>query len=245
MTTLKSLLALSFVAALAGSAHAASYDISGTQAYRLEGITDPVASGGLGATLISTPTPPTFTDGGTAWVIDPNTLTLAGAFHFADYHVAIDIASLSAAIDVDYHNRILTLGQGSDYSVSYDAAGRALTATGVVFIESSDTTCSDNAAGAYCSFVPGLSVPTTGDLVITYDDATFTTFTGVAHTYQLALDNGSAPCIAQGGGNACADGALTFSGTSVSSVPVPAAAWLFGSSMLGLVGMSRRNAKGV
>lgn len=41
------------------------------------------------------------------------------------------------------------------------------------------------------------------------------------------------------------DGSLSFNGTDVtpSQVPLPAAAWLFGSGLLGLVGVSRRKAK--
>lgn len=41
------------------------------------------------------------------------------------------------------------------------------------------------------------------------------------------------------------DGSLNFNGTegAVSAVPLPAAAWLFGSGLLGLVGVSRRKAK--
>lgn len=41
------------------------------------------------------------------------------------------------------------------------------------------------------------------------------------------------------------DGSLSYNGTevAVSEVPLPAAAWLFGSGLLGLVGVSRRKAK--
>jgi len=46
-------------------------------------------------------------------------------------------------------------------------------------------------------------------------------------------------CITPGTANIAGSG--DCSSTSVSTVPVPAAAWLFGSGLIGLVGMARRN----
>jgi len=46
-------------------------------------------------------------------------------------------------------------------------------------------------------------------------------------------------CITPGTANVAGSG--DCSSTSVSAVPVPAAAWLFGSGLIGLVGMARRN----
>jgi hypothetical protein len=37
-----------------------------------------------------------------------------------------------------------------------------------------------------------------------------------------------------------ADGTLTITGNSTAPVPLPAAVWLFGSGLMGLVGVSRR-----
>ncbi|MCX2982947.1 VPLPA-CTERM sorting domain-containing protein [Halieaceae bacterium IMCC14734] len=44
----------------------------------------------------------------------------------------------------------------------------------------------------------------------------------------------------QTGEPCCAGGSLFWDDVSVSEVPLPAAAWLFGSALMGLVGMSRR-----
>jgi len=45
-------------------------------------------------------------------------------------------------------------------------------------------------------------------------------------------------CITPGSGNISGSG--DCSATSVSAVPVPAAAWLFGSGILGIAGLARR-----
>jgi hypothetical protein len=43
-----------------------------------------------------------------------------------------------------------------------------------------------------------------------------------------------------GSASLAANGTLTFKGNSTSPVPLPAAVWLFGSGLMGLVGVSRR-----
>lgn len=68
-------------------------------------------------------------------------------------------------------------------------------------------------------------------LSLTFSDATLTSFTGVAHGLDVLTDPDLAQVVDH------QDTTYTFSGTAV---PVPAAAWLFGSGLLGLAGAARR-----
>jgi hypothetical protein len=213
---------------------------AGTQTYTIDAVTDPVSSGGFGATVSSVPDPVIFNNGGNAWSIAPSAANplapaaLAGEFNFGNYSLTVTIpAPLNGVVTLNYTNHILQITPGPGYAVTYDdttdPAHPKLTATGVLFTDIGGATqCSDNQSGAYCSFVPGSSVPTTGDITITYDDATLTTYTGVANTHQVAIDNDEDTdgdgdpatnpvviCVADGGTDACANGVLTFTGATL------------------------------
>lgn len=79
----------------------------------------------------------------------------------------------------------------------------------------------------------------TGHVDTFWQGATFTGLAAGAYSYAIAgltnvdwaNDNNG---VSAWGGN------LVIPGSSVSAVPVPAAAWLFGSALLGFVGVSRR-----
>lgn len=71
-----------------------------------------------------------------------------------------------------------------------------------------------------------------------------TTSTGVSPTLLSGLTDGLYKVIVSGRTSTGTAGNNTTSFTySVPSVPVPAAVWLFGSALMGLVGVSRRKAK--
>lgn len=82
------------------------------------------------------------------------------------------------------------------------------------------TSCQDDSNGAICSSVP-LNVPDNG-----VDSLTVT-----AESYGYSIDT----VDVSGGVTTTGHGTIL-----VSPVPVPAAAWLFGSAVLGLVGVNRR-----
>lgn len=89
---------------------------------------------------------------------------------------------------------------------------------------------------------------TLGFYLITQNGLTETSLTTQAIQQQLHVDQGLqaktfAGIISTWTLNS--DGSLSYNGTDVSpsAVPLPAAAWLFGSGLLGLVGVSRRKAK--
>jgi hypothetical protein len=228
------LLAVGLVSA---SQAASTYTVHGTQSYSIDAITDPVESGGLGATLTQNPNPPTFSG---SWNIDAAAPSLAGSFIFAPYTVLVDFSPAPfGQIDLNIPNRVLTLSGGS---YSYDATTRTLSATGITFLGSSPgATCSDG--GTFnCDAIPGTGASGHGSLTLTFA-ADLLSFNGVANVHQVVtmlVENPWAACRAEGGPNLCANNTLTFSG--VAAVPVPAAAWLFGSAVLGLVGLKRSKA---
>lgn len=210
-----------FGASTTATALSATYTFAGTQAYSIDNVTDGLCAPNC-SVLNQTPNPQTFDDGGTPWTIVPNANNLAGApaltgtFKFQPYHIDTDLAPVLGSPDpsllfLDYPARTLTVAGGTP---SWDAANHRLTLSNVTFTEASPGfVCEDgDADGAFCDIVPGPSVATTGDVVITYTDSTLTAYNGVAHTYQLANGTG-AGCIGQGGPDWCANGVLTFSGT--------------------------------
>jgi hypothetical protein len=87
-----------------------------------------------------------------------------------------------------------------------------------------------------------------GFYLITQNGLTETSLTVQATQNQFFVDLGTQAKTFAGIASAWtlnSDGSLSFNGTDVSpsAVPLPAAAWLFGSGLLGLVGVSRRKAK--
>jgi hypothetical protein len=236
---LRLLTALVVAAGLASTAHAATtYTVNGAQNLSLDLVDLPVEEGGLGGTLTQDPNPPVFNG---SWSIDPTAPSLAGSFVFAPYTVTVDMmVSLGAFVAVSIPDRVLTINGGV---FSYDAATRTLTGTSVNFSESSPgATCDEG--GILCALLPDPGSPGHGDLQLVFGPDLLT-FTGAASVY-IAVDNGFAnpdpasTCRTEGGINICSTGILTFAG--VAEVPVPAAAWLFGSAVLGLGTLKRRKA---
>jgi len=166
-----------------------------------------------------TPSEPTFSDGGTEWTIDTVNPELSGAFVFDPYTASITAVSVLHA-DITYPSRRLTITGGT---TAFDAASRTLSRTGVTFVEALfGTTCTGEAI--VCS-VQLTTTPITGDVTLIFDNASLTTYTGVANTTQVLS---TLPGFATS--------TLAFSGYVV---PVPAAAWLFGSALLSLGGRAR------
>ena len=56
----------------------------------------------------------------------------------------------------------------------------------------------------------------------------------------FATSNGLSRFTIVGYGYGLPEGNTIFGGVQVSTVPIPAAAWLFGSGLIGLVGLARR-----
>jgi hypothetical protein len=208
-------------------------NFTGSQSYAIETITIDCGSGC--ATVVETPQPPTFTDGGNTLSIVPSAAQaidgthpagLSGSFVFAPYSINVDLNNFGFPyiVDLNYPDRVLNFSGGN---ATWDQNSLTLTITEVTIVESAPSTvCTDNANGDACDFVPGPSVPTQGDISITYTDSTLKEYTGVAHTYQVAIssdedtdgdgDPTTGPsvdlCLAQGGIDVCANGTLTFSG---------------------------------
>ena len=115
---------------------------------------------------------------------------------------------------------ILTAG---DYIFSVDA--NAL--TGSVFLSTGSTT--DLVDGAFELFAGGASSSSMG--VITTDD-------WVTFTWTTTLDAGLIDVGLRT--TDLATYSIAFDNFSITAVPVPAAVWLFGSGLIGLIGVARR-----
>ncbi len=234
--------ALALAMGLVSTAHAATtYTVHGTQGYSIDSVTDSVASGGLGAILTQDPNPPAFSG---LWSIDLNTGVFLHSFDFSSYSVSVDMTAASLGIvEVTIPHRVLAMTTGWYTPIfSVGTGGPGFSITQGTFVETSvGLTCNDGGSG-FCAAVPGPSTPSHGTLTLTLA-ADLLSFTGVARVYQnidLLAQDTTGICIAEGGANPCANNTLTFSG--VAEVPVPAAAWLFGSGVLGLAGLKRRKA---
>lgn len=221
---------------LVSTAQAAmTYTVQGTQNYSIDAVTDPMSAGGLGAILTQNPNPPTF--GGT-WTIDLNTGQFIHSFDFAPYSVSVDMTdALLGVVEITVPNRVLKMTSGW-YTPTSTGGLPGFIINGLFTETSPGTTCNDGGAGT-CEAVPGASTPSHGSVTLTFA-TDLLSFTGVAKVYQnidLLLQDNTGICLAEGGANPCAVNTLTFSGTAV---PVPAAAWLFGSGIVGLLGLKRR-----
>lgn len=220
---------------LEGTTTTSLSNMSGVQGYEIDGVTG--ADGIPGVVLVSNPTPVTFNDGGTPLDIVPNVNDptgipgISGQFRFADYGIEMTIPldpDNPSVVKIDYKGRVLNIVPGPDFQVTFDDSNPqpTLLLTGVLFEETTTepVDCQDNGGGLYCAFVP-TSTPF-GDILITFDDSTLASYTGVAHAFQpvdalgpnpdgtcindqysVAADPGAANTVA------CANATLTFSGT--------------------------------
>lgn len=216
-----------------------TYTVLGTQSYSIDVVADPIQSGGAGGVLTQNPNPPTFSG---LWTIDLETGRFLHSFDFAPYSVSVDMtAADSGTVEVNVPHRSLVLTQAVAYVPIYSQGddGPGFTLVQGLFQETSPgITCNDGGSGV-CASVPGPSTPSHGTLtlILAPDLLSFTGFAKVYQNIDLFAQDATGICIAEGGANPCANSTLTFSGTLV---PVPAAAWMFGTGVLGLAGLKRR-----
>jgi len=161
------------------------------------------------------PTTPTFTG---SWNVD--TSSLVGDASFAPYTVAWSVfgdpAGTTSYTTDTYH--LDTTGA----TVSYDAGTRTLNITnGTLTSTNSVYTCSEGSL--FCgSTLPSFQL----NLALTFTDATLKAFSGSA---VATNDDGAGDQYIYN---------WSFNGQAP-AVPVPAAAWLFGSGLAGLAGLAR------
>lgn len=236
--TIRSISAFVFGAGLvvgsASTARAATmYNVVGTQSISI----DYVTGFDGGAILTETPRPVSFSG---SWSFDSASLAFSGDIGFVPYRLALDMnpVGIQAVVVTDVASRTLHIDSVAPY---YDPAQSKVKANSLQIGENISASCADGNSGL-CGITP-VAGGYRGNLAITFSPD-FLAFTAVAYLYQPAgiLDNSGA-CIAEGGENWCQNTTLTFSGTAaVSSIPIPAGAWLFGSGVLGLAGLKRRRA---
>jgi hypothetical protein len=213
MNTIRTFKAALAVAVLAGAtfAQAAPYDVNGT----LTGFS--ATPGTISATF--NPTNPTFTGN---WNVD--TSSLVGDSTFAAYSVQWNVLGFPVPAGTSNYTSDSYHLDASGAAVSYNAASRTLTVTNGSLV--STTAASDyNCSGAalFCGdAAPAFQL----NLTLTFADDALSAFSGTAtasnndgqgsiYSYDWSF-NGQAP-----------------------EVPVPAAVWLFGSSLIGLAGVAR------
>jgi hypothetical protein len=185
MNAMKTLLAVSVLAATA-SAQAAVYNVTGTTtAWATSGATTTYPSG-----------VPTFSG-----TLDDS--TNAYSFNYATFTAHVDVG-------------------GGYYTADVTTTGQQLSGTGTGVV--TRTAASVNCVGAaiICGSVPNTAI--NGTLAYSVSAGVVT---GTLSTSQKTA-----------GGPSTAT--YSFSGSAAPAVPVPAAAWLFGSGLVGLAGAARR-----
>jgi hypothetical protein len=228
---------LALAMGLASTAHAATtFRVQGTQSYSIDLATDSVESGGVGGILTQNPSPPTFSG---LWTFSFDTGALLHSFDFAPYSIELDMSATGlGVIGMTVPNRVLKMTHGMYYP-----GVNSFNLANVSFQETSPGILCDDGGTGLCgaALLPGPTAPSHGDFTMIFAPDMLS-FTGVANVYQLidplSVDN-TGRCLAEGGLNPCTNNVLTFSGTAV---PVPAAAWLFGSGIVGMIGLKRRKA---
>ena len=211
MNAMKSLLAVSILAVAAG-ANAAQYNITGSQ-------TNLSCTGNAcSADITNTPTP-TF-DG----VFDLTTSAFnSGNIAFDPYSVGISVAGGFFTATISNPNSADSIVGGT---FAYNPGSLTLTLTDATGTFTGTTpTCTG--AGVICDAQPNANIENL-DLTLTFADASLQSFTG------------SIAALNDNGANGTSTMTWSFSGTQVEEVPLPAAAWLFGSGLIGLAGAVRR-----
>ena len=245
MKMMKTLLAVSVMAA-AVSANAATYNVTGT------------LTSTTGSAVVVYPVAPAFSG---TWDISGGKLN-SGQLDFVAYDANVDASAAVGNSPPGTYTAVksnphtvedivpgTTTVNGLKYSYKGDfnvnPISLAPTCTGSPVIcgaavaQDGDAGTKDDPSGATDADGNPLQVPILDlvNITINFTDATLTSFTGTAKftDYIQILD---------------ASGASVFKGSTVnnyafSSVPLPAAAWLFGSGLMGLAGVARRRRESV
>ena len=158
----------------------ATWSFSGSQTARDLGL----QSSDPNAQLTITPNAqPPFTDGGSAWLINTATPSIAGSFQFVPgYTEHSNVLSGFVVMDIAYPAHTLSFNSASSGTIHYDAPSRTLTLTGTTFTESNPGgSCTDNSPTqhGYCDLRP--NNPITGNLTLTFA-ANMINYVGTATT---------------------------------------------------------------
>jgi hypothetical protein len=216
MKTIKAFMAVSALASVANAANATAYDIS------------------------------IYSDSYFAVADTQLVMNLSGTYDTAQ-------STHSAVLDSDVAGTATLSGDveivGFQTSIHYDMVQLVMDGSGLgatIQPDSSAANCTDNAGGAGCmGFSPALVFPLYNAIQFasysvkqgTFDASSGTPFTPAAGTYTWT----GIASIFLNGANTLNVLPLTVTlSEHVSSVPVPAAAWLFGSSLVGVAGAARR-----
>ena len=176
-----------------------------------------------------------FPNGGTQAITSPGSNASGPASTYAG-NLFVPVNTGGGAIDNLLKNANLQAGNltpGASITVSFDLRGTLSGAGGVVFVELFSELSGGGTSASEILYGPPL-FPTAG-----WTNYSFTTNLGpdVSGGATVQLKASCGPVVGCGV-DAYFDN-LTIT-TDVSAVPVPAAVWLFGSGLLGLVGVARR-----
>jgi hypothetical protein len=207
---MKAIKTLLAVAVVAGAASAQAATYNVTGAQ-----TGAVITAVAPTTATNTPAVPSF-----AGVWDVTGSSLSGNVDFEAYStaVAVDLGGFFLNATINNPNSLFNITGGT-----FASSGLTVTLTNAVgsFVGTTPT-CTGNAL--VCSNQPAPGIADL-DLTLTFADASLSSFTGVIT-----------------GTNSDANGTTvyTWEFSGVEEVPLPAAAWLFGSGLIGLAGAVRR-----
>jgi hypothetical protein len=226
MKMLRCVLYAVVIASCSSTSHAAVFAVSGFLDDVVLGL-GPSAPPSLSIKVATDPVRPTFTS---FWTIDTGTASFAGNLDFAPFTSFTTVYANGNVVGSgqSYNPHTVHSIDTSNAIFTYDAVSRTLSLTHATTLRGGEPIVCTATGAVRCGVPPDNLPPPPAPIDFSLSlifDPTFSTFTGTAQNISGSAATGLTMVN------------YSFSGTEV---PVPAAAWLFGSCLLGLVGAGRR-----
>lgn len=174
---------------------------------------------------------------------DLNAVTFTGAINYGNYETQTNVSINSGATKIDGHVVYTGVTQSFSGTGVYNEATNTFTYTKVAGASNTGGG-SVYSAGAPATCKNGATSPL-GRVCTTWSQTT-PEWEGLALNFVFSEDRGSFDGTIVGtekGGSGLGANTTTVNWYVVSEIPIPAAAWLFGSALIGLTGIKRRYRK--